>query len=469
MSRHWPLTAARLADAAGGRVIAGDPDRVLARLSIDSRTLAAGEAFVAIRGPRFDGHDFLREAVARGASALVVDRAAAVDGWLPAGLTVVLAGDTVRALQDAARQVRHHTRARVVAITGSAGKTTTKELAAAVAATRFRTLRNEGNLNNHIGLPLSLLGLQDGYEVAVVEFGMNHAGELRQLVAVATPDVRVWTNVGTAHIEFFGSQDAIAEAKAEILEGATRDTVFVANADDPRVLARVRGFPGPTITFALAGGADVHPVSVQQHGVSGTGAHVRTPHGEMSLALALPGRANLANALAAIAVGLALGVPIEAMGPALREAKPAARRGELRHGPRDVLVYDDCYNASPDALEQALDTVAADGSGRRRVAFLGEMLELGEAADALHRRCGRAAARAGVAELITVGGPAAQALGAAAVAEGVPAARAHHFATSAEAADAARDIVAPGDLVLVKGSRGTRMERVVERLQGGAD
>ncbi|MCU0255531.1 MAG: UDP-N-acetylmuramoyl-tripeptide--D-alanyl-D-alanine ligase, partial [Vicinamibacterales bacterium] len=365
MSRACPLTAGQFAADAGGRLLSGDPSVVMARVSIDSRTLAGGEAFVAIHGPRFDGHAFLADALGRGASAIVVHRAGELAGLDTGGRPVVLVEDTERALQDVARAVRRRAGSRVVAITGSAGKTTTKELAAAVSAARFRTLRNRGNLNNHIGLPLSLLDLQEGHDVAVVELGMNHAGEIRQLVGIAEPDVRVWTNVGTAHIEYFGSQEAIAEAKAEVLEGAGPATTFVANADDPRVVARAPGFGGRVITFGLEAQADVRPTRIDDRGLDGVAAHVTTPAGALDLTLALAGRANLSNALAAVAVGLVLGVPLDAIPAPLAAARPAPHRGEIVRLREDVVVYDDSYNASPGALATALATVASDRSGRR--------------------------------------------------------------------------------------------------------
>ena len=466
MSRACPLTAARFAEDVGGRVLTGDPARVLARVSIDTRSIAAGDAFLAIHGPRVDGHAYLREALDAGASALVVHREPAVAGLDPGDRPVVLVEDTVRALQEVARAVRRRAGARVVAITGSAGKTTTKELAAAVAATRFRTLRNRGNLNNHIGLPLSLLDLQQGHEVAVVELGMNHAGEIRTLVGIAEPDVRVWTNVGTAHIEFFGTQDAIAEAKAEVLAGAGAGTVFVANADDPRVARRMAGFPGTTISFGTSPEADVRAVHVEDRGLDGVRARVTTPRGPIEVTLGLAGLANLANALAAVAIGVALDVPLADVPPALAAVRPAPHRGECLRLAGDVVVYDDTYNASPSALAQALQVLGGDRSGRRKVALLGEMLELGEASADLHRGCGPAVVAAGVAVLVTVGGAPARALGEAAVAAGLPGDAVRHCATSDEAAALAVTLVRPGDLVFVKGSRGTRMERVIERLQG---
>jgi UDP-N-acetylmuramoyl-tripeptide--D-alanyl-D-alanine ligase len=458
------LTAALFARDAGGRVVGGDGRRPWTRLSIDTRTLQAGAVYLAIKGPRFDGHAFLADALGRGAAGLVVSDASALPPGA-AAVPVVVVGDTVQALQDVARAVRRRSAARVVAITGSAGKTTTKEAAAAIAETRFRTLRNRGNLNNHIGLPLSLLELQDGAEVAVVELGMNHAGEIRRLVEIAEPDVRVWTNVGTAHIEYFGSQAAIADAKAEILEGSRAGSVCVANADDALVMPRVGRFPGRLLTFGVDERADVRPLAVDDRGLEGLSARIATPAGELRADSPLAGRANLANVLAAVAVGVALDVPAAAMAGAIATLRPAPHRGVVLRLSHGVVVYDDCYNASPSALLTALAAIGGDRASRRRVAFLGEMLELGEASRSLHETSGEAVARAGIAALVTVGGEPARALGLAASRVGVPPSSIHHVETSEAAASLAASIVRGGDLVLVKGSRGTRMERVVDRLQ----
>jgi UDP-N-acetylmuramoyl-tripeptide--D-alanyl-D-alanine ligase len=404
----------------------------------------------------------VEEAVARGAGGVVVsDRgaAAAVADRVP----VFVVADTVAALQAIARQVRNRSGATVVAITGSAGKTTTKEAVAALLEARFRTIRNRGNLNNHIGLPLSLVELTGGAEVAVVELGMNHAGEISRLVSIAAPDVRVWTNVGTAHIQYFGTMEAIADAKAEILEGGER-AVLVANADDPLVMARARRFAGRTLTFGIEQPATVRATAIDDRGFDGVGASVATPRGTLRIESPLAGRGHLLNVLAAIAVAVHLEVPIDAMAERVRRLTPAPHRGEVRRLSESVTLVDDCYNASPSALKELLRTAAGDRVARRRVAFLGEMLELGAASDQLHRECGAEAAGAGLAALVTVGGPPARALGEAAVAAGLDRSQVAHVASSEDAAAVAPNVVRPGDLVLVKGSRGIRMERVVERL-----
>jgi len=461
---EFPVSAASVAAAAGGCVVRGDAGRRFAAISIDSRTIGRGALFVAIRGDRLDGHAFVTEAVARGAGGVVVSDPASAAG-LDAAVPVVVVDDTTGALQALARHVRRASGARVVAITGSAGKTTTKEATALFLEARYRTMRNRGNLNNHIGLPLSLLELQGGAEVAVVELGMNHAGEISRLVAIAGPDVRVWTNVGTAHLEFFGSQDAIAEAKAEILEGARPDTVLVANADDERIMARVPRFAGRVVTFGAARPAAVRAVHVASAGLEGSRALVRPPAGEVELETRLPGRGNLLNVLAATAVAVDMGVSLPEIASRAARLGPAAHRGEVVTLAGGVTVIDDSYNASPSAVAQALELLGTAPAGRRRVAFLGEMLELGPGSEGLHRECGRLAAGAGVAALVTVGGASARALGEGAVAAGLAAAATTHADDGEQAAALAGALVRDGDVVLVKGSRAVRMERVVDRLK----
>lgn len=457
-----PLTAGEMARAMGGRVSgraeAGPPTG----FSIDSRTLAAGELFFAIVAAR-DGHAFVPDAVARGAAGVVVSRPVAVE----AGMFAIEVADTTRALQALARHVRRASGARVVAITGSAGKTTTKDAIAALASARYRVVKNRGNLNNHLGLPLSLLELRHGADVAVMELGMNHAGEVRVLVGIAEPDVRVWTNVGDAHIGHFGSPDRLADAKAEILEHATADTVLVANADDPLVMARVGAFPGRLVTFGLEQGATVRAVDLRDLGLDGTEATLVTPAGSRALRVPLAGRGHLANALCAAAVAVELGVDLDTVAAGVATLAPSPRRGAVRRLPNGVTVVDDSYNSSPAALAHALDLLGR-AEAARRIAVVGEMLELGESSLRLHQACGRAAARAGVAWLVTIGGESARALGRAAVDAGLPAAAVTHVATSAEAADRVAAGVAPGDVVLVKGSRGIRTELVADRLVAGA-
>jgi UDP-N-acetylmuramoyl-tripeptide--D-alanyl-D-alanine ligase len=450
-----------MAAAMQGRIVAGDPAVEPTGFSIDSRAIEPGQAFFAIVATR-DGHEFAGDAVARGARVVVASRELDLPALAPAA--VVRVPETTRALQELGRAVRRESTARVVAITGSAGKTTTKETIAALLEGTFTVVKNPGNLNNHLGLPLSLLELRHGADVAVMELGMNHAGEIRVLVGLAEPNVRVWTNVGDAHIGNFGSADAIAAAKAEILEGAGRDAVFVANADDPRVMRYAVGFPGRVVTFGYAEGADVRAVDVVELGLGGMQATLKTHAAEHRLTVPLLGRGNLANVLCAVAVATELGVPLADVVTRVARLAPARRRGEVRVLGRGVMVVDDSYNSSPAALRRSLETLARERTSGRRVAVLGEMLELGDLSMALHEQCGRAAAAAGLGLLVTVGGPPAEALGRTAVAAGMSAAAVWHAATSVEAAELAARVVAPGDVVLVKGSRGVKTDLVVDRL-----
>ena len=459
------LTAADVAASAGGEVIHGNRATAIGRIVIDSRTLAAGDCFLAIKGERFDGHDFVADALARGVGAVVVARDLPADADQSPGAVVIRVDDTTRALQEVARDVRRQSGARVVAITGSAGKTTTKEVAAEFLATRHRVFRNKGNLNNHIGLPLSLLELRARPEIAVVELGMNHPGEIHTLVGIAEPDVRVWTNVGDAHLGFFASADAIADAKAEILDGAGADDVLVANADDPRVMRRAEWFLGQVVTFGIDTTADIRATAVEHRGLDGTSAELTTPAGSAPLVTPLLGLGNLSNVLAATAVAIQFDIPVSEIVAAAARLQPASHRGELLRLPGGITLIDDSYNSSPSALKQALHTLAAATGCARKVAVLGEMLELGPHADALHRESGRAAAAAGLDTLIAVGGSAAGALADAAIDAGMPADTVVCVATREEAAEAALARMRPGDLVLVKGSRGIGTDLVVDRLR----
>ena len=464
-----PLTPGWIAGAVADAQVVGDgqgrADTPVREVVTDSRAMAAGDVFVALRGPRFDGHAFAAEALARGAVGVVVEQ-----GWAAAhpeaarhGVVIGVA-DTLTALQELAHAVRKAAGAKVVAITGSAGKTTTKESIAALLATRFRVVKNKGNLNNHIGLPLSLLQLTSGPDVAVMELGMNHAGEISTLVRIAEPDIRVWTNVGDAHLGFFASADAIADAKAEILERARPGDVLVCSADDARVVARAGRFEGRRVTFGESAAADVRAADVRDLGWDGMRARVHTAAGSFDLSTSLLGRGNLANVLAATAVALECGVALDSIASAAATLRPAARRGVVRHLADGVTLIDDSYNSSPSALRLALDVMGRETRAAGRVAVLGEMLELGDHALPLHQECGRAAAAVGLRLLLAVGGPAARVLADAAIAAGMPATAVRHHESSATAADDMARSLRPGDLVLVKGSRGIRCDVVSDRI-----
>ena len=476
------MTVGWLAAAVAGRIVSGDPDQVVGNIVTDSRSLQAGDFFIALRGARFDGHEFVAEAFKRGAMGAIIeagskadlkvrlyDERQAANVNVEADLqvrqpVVVEVGDTTVALQDLAHAVREATETKVVAITGSAGKTTTKDTIADFLSESYRVVKNKGNLNNHIGLPLSLMQLRDRPDVAVMELGMNHAGEISTLVAIADPDVRVWTNVGDAHLGFFESADAIADAKAEILELAEPHDVLVCNADDPRVMARASHFVGRIVSFGEAEGASVRVIGIEDLGLGGMRAQVVTPIGERLIETPLLGRGNLANVLAATAVAVEFEIPLDAIAARAARLRPSDRRGAVRRLRGGVMLVDDSYNSSPSALKRALDVIANEPRAVRKVAVLGEMLELGAFSSDLHRDAGRAAAAAGLNALFVVGGVPARELGEAAIAAGMSPASVSYFEQSATAAPQIAAVLSSGDVVLVKGSRGTRTDIIADRI-----
>jgi UDP-N-acetylmuramoyl-tripeptide--D-alanyl-D-alanine ligase len=463
MAPNIRLTAEWVAAAMGGTIVKGGALDEFFGVSIDTRTLKAGELYFGIHGDRFDGADFAAAATEAGAAGVVIPRGRTFDDVGDA--VVIEVEDTTSALQALAHATRRASGTKVVAITGSAGKTTTKEVTAEFLGATYRVIRNRGNLNNHIGLPLSLMELTARPDVAVVELGMNHAGEISTLVRIAEPDVRVWTNVGEAHLGFFASVDAIADAKAEILEGANAGSILVANADDDRVVSHVSKFAGTVTTFGIERDANVHADDIVDRGIEGTSARVTTPRGTFELSTPLVGRGNLANVLAATAVGLHYGLPLSSMAERAASLKPAHHRGDVVRLARGVIVVDDSYNANPTATRRAIDVLRTSRSAGRRVAVIGEMLELGDRAIALHEGVGRAIVAAGVDELVAIGGEPAKAMADAAVAARMNRTHVRYFATSDQAADAFEAYVHEGDLVLVKGSRGIRTDVVVDRLK----
>jgi UDP-N-acetylmuramoyl-tripeptide--D-alanyl-D-alanine ligase len=455
------LTAGMVAEVTGGRIASGSPDAGFSSVSIDSRTLAPGALFVALQGVR-DGELYAGAALDRGAAGLLLSKAPQVQ--MPPLIAAIVVPDTLAALQALGREVRRRSGARVVAITGSAGKTTTKEMVAHLLASRLRVYRSRGNFNNHIGLPLSLTDLTSAPDVAVVELGMNHAGELRRLVEIAEPDVRVWTNVGDAHIGHFGSREAIAAAKAELLDWPTPGMVVVANADDALIMAHVSAAGVRAVTFGTSAGATVRLTAIVDRGLDGGRARLETPAGPIDLDLALPGRVQLANAAAASAVALHFGVPPADVAARVASLRPLPRRGAQVTLPNGARLVDDSYNASPEAMTAMVEALGRTRTEGRRIAVLGEMLELGSLARERHEACGHAAARAGVDVLVVIGGAPADGLVEGAAAGGLPRARMHRFPDAALAADEVAALIRPGDLVLVKGSRGTHTDLVADRL-----
>jgi len=433
-----------------------DSDVEVSGWSVDSRTVQPGDLYFALRGPTHDGNAYVGQVFQKGAVAAVADRDVAEPG------VVLRVEDSLRALQAIASAARRLFCGNVVAVTGSAGKTTTKDVIAEMLSVRMKTAKNEGNLNNHVGLPLSLLRLPEDAAVAVLEIGMNHAGEIRDLAAIARPDVGVVTNVGYAHIEFFDSVEDIAAAKRELIESLPPNGTAVLNADDPRVSKFP--FSGRRILYGQSDEAEVRAEDVE-YSLEGTRFRV----GETHFSMALTGRHSISNILAGIAVAGIYGVEPAWLTGSVAKLAPGKMRGErFSHPLKDgeVLVYNDCYNSNPDAVRAMLD-VLRDTPARRRIAVLGEMLELGQWAEALHRDVGTYAAEQGIDVLVGIRGAACCTLDAATRA-GLRAGAAFFFDDPAEAGRHVAQIAQAGDAILFKGSRGVHVERALEEfLKGG--
>jgi UDP-N-acetylmuramoyl-tripeptide--D-alanyl-D-alanine ligase len=446
-----------LVRATGGALVAGDLGVAVLGVSIDSRSLGVGEAFFAIRGHRLDGHEFLGEAAARGAACVVVH---ALPDEPPANVPLVLVDDTTRALGRLGAWHRRRFTLPVVGVTGSNGKTTTKELAAAVLATRWNVLKPAGSFNNQWGLPLTLLRLGPEHEALVVELGTNQPGEIAALAALAAPTVGVVTTVAAVHTEFLGSLDGVREEKAALVRALPADGCAVLNADDPRVAGMARDTAARVLTYGRAAGADVRAADEPREEAGGLRFTLEAAGRRAPVTLALAGRHNAGNALAAAAAGVALGLDLDAIAAGLAAARPVYGRCVWRRA-GEVRVLDDTYNANPVSLRAALDTLAAGRGPGRLVVVLGDMLELGAITEDAHREAGRLVAALPADELIGFGRHAALAVEAARAA-GLGEAR--HASTFEDTVAHLLKRLAPGDTVLVKGSRGMRTERIVDAL-----
>ena len=457
------LPLAKVAEALG---YGGSVSGCIARgCSIDSRRIERGQLFFAIRGQHHDGHEFVAAALERGAAGAVVEKKYWEGATGPVRSQLIPVANTTDGLQALAHYVRKQWGGRVIAITGSMGKTTTKEMIAALLSTRLRVLKSQGNLNNHYGLPLALLGLEPSHEVAVVELAMSGPGEISHLAQIADPDVGVVTNVGPVHLEFFDSVDSIAKAKRELIEILSRrngDATAVLNFDDARVRKFAEVFDGRVLTFGLSEGAQFRGVDVQLK-ENGSSFCLSGPNVECEYTVPLPGAHNVENALAALAVVSACGLDIGSVAPALEAFRNLVQRSEIITLPGPITILNDCYNSNPQAMERMIETLAGWSGAERKIAVAGEMLELGSTSPEWHRKIGRKLAGCGVDTLVAVQGD-AQFIREGALEAGMDPGKAVFFPTATEAAGFCREFLAPGDVVLVKGSRGVALERVTELL-----
>lgn len=437
-------------------------------ISTDSRTVQAGNLFVALSGARFDGHEFVGLAFERGAGGAVVSRDVSLSmGTEDSGPPVFLVEDTLVSLQSLARAWRERVGLPLVAITGSNGKTTTKEMTAAVLSRRFRVLKTSGNYNNQIGLPLTLLDLSTDHQVAVVEMGTSASGEIRRLCEIALPNIGILTNISGAHLEFLKSLRGVQEAKAELLDHLTPQGMAILNRDDPLVMELAGRVKGKVLTFGLSPEAQVSAVQIKDRGIEGSEFILQTCAGSCPARLTIPGLHNLHNALAAVAAGEAFHIPLEEAACALEKVQFPAMRMQVKKLPGGIALFNDAYNANPRSMEAALCTLAASRQGGKLYFVAGDMRELGEDAETYHRQVGRMAADLGIDVLVGIGDQIRWALEEAR--ERSQGKVAVHLCDHQEAAKLLQEQLRSQDTVLIKGSRGMAMEKVLEFMGIGGE
>jgi len=447
-----PIRLNELVTATGGRLVNGRDSKVTG-VSIDTRTLNPGDLYVAIRGKRLDGHQFCDMAMEKGAVGVVVDSEAAV----PAGKVGIVVANTTKALGRIAFRHRERMSARVVAVTGSNGKTTTKEILAAILAIKFKTLKPEGSFNNDIGVPLTVLRMTRDIEAAVFEIEMNELGGTARLARICRPEVGVITNIGDTHLEFMKDRHGVAQEKAELLQALPEKGAAVLNADDPLVMAIGSTYAPPRrVTFGLEQKAEVFATDIEDAGLAGSRFRLM---GKYDVALAMPGRHNVANCLAACAGAYAMGMGPGDMPEAIAGLKALPMRLRVtKLG--DMTLIEDCYNANPQSVGAAIDVLEKCNLVERRIAFLGDMLELGDSAQAQHEALGRKIG-ALVSRLVVVG-PLGESTAKGASAVGLT--QIWRFETAEAAREALFDIIKSGDTILVKGSRAMAMETISQEI-----
>src|SRR5215471_560512 len=450
-----PLSISQIADLAGAKLEQGDGKALVERISTDSRTIKKGELFVALRGENFDGHKFAEDVAKSGAAGAIVDLK--WNGKAPKTFAIIRAEDTLLAYQNLAANYRKSLPIKVLGITGNNGKTSTKDFAASVLGRKFRVAKTQGNFNNHVGLPRTILDATSDHEVGVWELGMNHPGEIAALAKIAAPDAAIITNIGVAHIEFMGSRDAIATEKGALAEAVGAEGTVILNADDPfskKIAERTRA------QVILAGTSEgmIRAIDIQQSADGSEFTIIEGAH-RCRAQLPVPGIHMVQNALLAVAAGRAFGLSLEEAAAGLVSAPLTKARLQIKeiHG---VQFLDDSYNANPDSMKAALQTLVELDADGKRIAVLGEMRELGKETQRGHEEVGECAASLGVDHLIGIGEMGAV-IARAAEKAGLKESLA--VGSTSEAADRLIEIAEPGDLVLIKGSRLARTEEVIEQ------
>lgn len=453
------IKAAEISRAIGADFLQGNPENSYQGISIDSRQIESGQLFFALRGKNYDAHNFAGQAVSSGASGLVLER---MVPDLPSGIDVFLAPDTLAALQSLARYNRSAFNIPVIAVTGSAGKTTTKDLMSGVLSVKFNTLKTTGNQNNEIGLPLTLLSLDQSHEALVVEMAMRGPGEIDFLCRLAQPNAAIITNIGEAHLELLGSVEKIAQAKGELLDHIPSGGFAVLNAQSPYIYKQAARCRGKVIFFGATSVLDIYARDIRIFG-EGSAFTVEAEGRSFNVFLPLPGLHNVFNALSVIGAALELGLTTGEITEGLARIALSGSRLEILDL-KGVTVINDTYNANPSSVKAALEVLAEVADNKRKIAVLGDMLELGEKADLFHNQLGESIASTGVDYLITVGRLARQmALGA--VKSGIDGSHIFICDSNTEGFEKLEKLLLAGDVVLVKGSRGIRMEEIIQALQ----
>ena len=445
-------------NAIGGQLLQGDPDCLFRGVSINSRTVSKGALFVCIKGERFDGHDFLADVIDKKVGGIILSNPEKLP--VESGPFVILVPDTLKALQDLAGFQRKRFPLKVVAVTGTNGKSTTKEMIAAILATKFKTLKTQGNLNNHIGLPLTLLQREPSHEVGVLEMGMSAMGEIKRLAEIAQPDIGVITNISEGHLVQLKNLKDIQSAKGELFDSLTEKGTAIVNADDPLVLELARSLRARTVTFGIDQPADVRASEIESKDNLGFQCKVKLFDKTLSIRLPYLGYCNIYNTLAALATGYSLGIQEETMSRGLEKYQRMSQRNEqVRH--KGIDLINDAYNANPRSMTEALKTLDNFKTQGRRIFVIGDMLELGDRSIPAHKNLGEEIAQSKANILVTVGKLAGLSAKSAQTLAGEKI-QILEFADHQEAAEFLIQEARSGDCVMFKGSRGTAMENILQ-------
>jgi UDP-N-acetylmuramoyl-tripeptide--D-alanyl-D-alanine ligase len=462
------LSLNEIRDMIGGKLVRGNGASRVMNISIDSRKIKSGELFWAIPGEKYDGHDFVLDALRKGASGAVISKkylAGNIKTDPSSSQALIQVSDTLSGLQTLAEAYRKRFAIPLIAVTGSNGKTTTKEIISQILSAKFKVLKNEGNFNNPIGLPLSLLGLSTQHQVAVLEMGMNHAGEIARLCEIARPNIGLITNIGAVHLEFLGSIENVQEAKAELVKSLKADDLLILNFDDPRVNNLRQRFTGKVLFYGLSPRAHIWADQIELKGKEGSCFVLHDSDGKgIDINLKIMGHYNIYNALAGAAIGYAFQIPMVKIKRSLESFRGIKMRLQPHIIPGDILLIDDSYNANPQSLQYAIDTLVRCCQGQGR-AFLvmGDMLELGKDSERLHRMIGHKIAQASIDCLITLG-PSSSITAEESIQAGMDGKMVFICEDHEEVIQLLLDQLKKGDRVLIKGSRGMAMDKIVDRL-----